>query len=137
MIIFDILKDIIEDKKNILINDAEQEKEFSPFLVQRWLSFYSPKFTQLVNHSSNCFWSVMEDKGMWYTLFLGTIPKIKYHNIRYIKKNKDSSKKIKGLEKESITYLAQRLELSEREINKYIEESGIDLKLLKKQIQSD
>ncbi len=136
MNIFDQLKDIISEKRNKLEEDCELEKEFVPFMTQRWLSFYSPQFAQIVNYSSNVLWKAIDEKQVWYKLFSGIIPKSKFRSIEYVKKNKEEKPSIK-IDKEVVTYLAESFELSKREIQKYLESETVDTKLLKKQLQSD
>ena len=136
MTIFEQLKDIISEKQNKLEEDCELEKEFVPFMTQRWLSFYSPQFAQIVNYSSNVLWKAIDEKQLWYKLFSGIIPKSKFRSIEYVKKNKEEKPSIK-IDKEIVTYLAESFELSKREIQKYLESGTVDTKLLKKQLQSD
>lgn len=136
MTIFEQLKDIISEKRNKLEEDCELEKEFVPFMTQRWLSFYSPQFAQIVNCSSNVLWKAIDEKQLWYKLFSGIIPKSKFRSIEYVKKNKEEKPSIK-IDKEIVTYLAESFELSKREIQKYLESGTVDTKLLKKQLQSD
>lgn len=136
MTIFEQLKDIISEKQNKLEEDCELEKEFIPFMTQRWLSFYSPQFAQIVNCSSNVLWKAIDEKQLWYKLFSGIIPKSKFRSIEYVKKNKEEKPSIK-IDKEIVTYLAESFELSKKEIQKYLESGTVDIKLLKKQLQSD
>lgn len=136
MTIFEQLKDIISEKRNKLEEDCELEKEFVPFMTQRWLSFYSPQFAQIVNCSSNVLWKAIDEKQLWYKLFSGIIPKSKFRSIEYVKKNKEEKPSIK-IDKEIVTYLAESFELSKKEIQKYLESGTVDTKLLKKQLQSD
>ena len=135
MNIFDQLRDLLSEKRNALADDVEMEKEFSPFLMQRWMSFYSNPFAMLVNSSTNKLWKGIEDKQTWYKLFTGVIPRSKFKNIRYIKKTKDAKTGVK-IDKEIVTYLAERFEISKKEISSYLESGTVDIKLLKKQLQS-
>ncbi len=135
MNIFDQLRDIITDKRNTLADDVEMEKEFVPYIVQRWLSFYSNQFAVLVNSSTNRLWKGIEDKQTWYKLFTGITPRAKVRNVRYIKKTKETKTSIK-IDKEIVTYLAERFEISKKEVSSYLESGTIDIKLLKKQLQS-
>lgn len=135
MNIFDQLRDIISDKKNKLSEDFELEKDFVPYMTQRWLSFYSNEFAQLLNSSTNIVWKGIEDKSIWYKLFTGILPKSKFKNIKYIKKNKEAKTTVK-LDKEIVIYLAERFELSRKEICDYIESGLIDIKTIKKQLQN-
>jgi len=133
MNIFDQLKDIITDKKNKLSEDCDIEKEFVPYMIQRWLSFYSPQFAQIVNQSSNVLWKAIDEKQMWYKLFTGIIPKSKNKSIRYIKKNKEEKSNV-TIDKDMVKYLAERFELSEKEVKSYLDSGIVDIKLLKKQL---
>lgn len=137
MNIFDQLKDIITDKQNKLSEDVELEKEFVPFMTQRWLSFYSNQFAMMVNSSTNVLWRAIDDKQIWYKLFSGVIPKSRFRSIKYIKKNKEEKAAKLKIDKEIIEHLAARFELSKREIQYYLENGTVDIKLLKKQLQSD
>ncbi len=136
MNIFDHLHDIISDKTNKLSEDCELEKEFSPFMTQRWLSFYSNGFAQLLNNSSNLLWRSFDNKQIWYKFFLGIIPKNRFRNIKYIKKDNTIKTKTKPND-EVVSYLAERCELSQREIKQYLQLNVIDIKLLKKQLENN
>ena len=129
MNIFEILKDIISDKRNRLADDIEDEKDFQPYLVQRWLSMYSPHFSYLVNESTNRLWKVMDTKQDWYKLFLSVIPKQSNKRISYIKK---APKKGKKNDKDYVKIMASHLEISERECKMYLESGFIDQKQIKK-----
>ncbi len=133
MTIFEQLNDILLTKQNILTEDCESEKEFIPFMLQRWLSFYSNNFALLINNSTNILWRSFEDKQSWYMFFLGIIPKSTNKRIRYIKKSSDKKSKIK-IDNEIIDFMANKLEMSKREIVEYLQFSNVDLKALKKQI---
>jgi len=133
MNVFDQLRDIITDKKNKLSEDCDIEKEFVPYMIQRWLSFYSPQFAQIVNQSSNVLWKAIDEKQMWYKLFTGIIPKSKNKSIRYIKKNKEEKSNV-TIDKDMVKYLAERFELSEKEVKSYLDSGIVDIKLLKKQL---
>jgi hypothetical protein len=136
MNIFDQLKDIILDKQNKLSEDLDIEKEFVPYMTQRWLSFYSPQFAQIMNCSANILWKAIDEKQIWYKLFTGIIPCSRFRSIKYIKKNKEEKTALK-IDKEIVTYLAERFELSRNEIQVYLESRTVDIKLLKKQLQND
>lgn len=136
MNIFDQLRDIISDKTNKISEDCELEKEFVPFMVQRWLSFYSNNFAQLINNSSNVLWKSFDNKQIWYKFFWGIIPKNRFKNIKYIKKDKEAKIKTK-INDEIVSYLSERLELSKREINQYLELNILDIKTLKKQLENN
>jgi len=131
MNIFDLIQDVLRDKKGDVFEDIEQEKEFSPYLLQRWLSMYSPSFAILLNETVNCYWKAFETKQEWYKYFIAIVPKSSFKRIQYIKKEKKEAKK-KGVDEEYIQYLSERLELSQREIKDYIETKCFTNKELKK-----
>ena len=137
MDIFTQLRDIISDKKNLLIKDIDTEKEFLPYMTQRWLSFHSIQFAQILNLSSNVLWKAFDDKQLYYKLFLGIIPKSRFKNIKYIKKEKTETKTKKfKYDEEMVVYIAERFELSRREVRQYFDCGDIDLKHLKSQLKS-
>lgn len=132
MNIFQQLDDIIAKKENRLANNVEDESDFQPFLVQRWLSMYSAPYAEIVNVSSNQLWRSMEDKQMWNKLFISVIPSGRNKRIKYIKKAKKKS--AKAPDAQIVKFLAERLELSQREVKMYIDAGAVDMKKLKKQL---
>ena len=46
--IFDYINSIAFSKKSIDLN-CEDESQFSSFMVNRWLSFYSPEISNYIN----------------------------------------------------------------------------------------
>jgi len=136
MNIFEQLRDIISNKKNLLTKDCEAEKEFVPFMAQRWLSFYSPQFAELLNCSSNLYWKgLVNDKQLFYKLYLGVIPKKPFKKIKYVKKIKEKTKK-PVYDDNMVDFIATRYEISEREAKEYLETGLIDIKYLKKQLKT-
>ena len=133
MNIFDQLRDIIQHKKNSISEDIEFEKDFTPYMVQRWLSFYSPQYAIILNYSVNSSWQAVDEKAMWYKFFIGVIPKSRFRNIKYIKKNKEKTQA--KLNTDIVNHLADRFELSRSEITSYIESGLVDVRSLKKQLQ--
>lgn len=134
MNIFDQIRDIISEKNDMLLEDCDAEKEFSPFMMQRWLSFYSIPFAQLVNTTSNFLWRSFEDKQIWYKFFTGITPKSRFRSIKYIKKNGEK-KKASKIDNDMLLFLAERTELSKREVKEYVESGAVDIKLLKRQLE--
>ena len=135
MNIFEQLDDIVNKKQNKLAENLEDESEFVPFMAQRWLSMHSPHYAEILNVSSNRAWrSLGNDKQLWYKYFISIIPRGNSKHFRYIKKaSKSPHKKI---DDDIITMLAERLEVSKREIKLYIEADLIDISVFKKQINS-
>lgn len=129
--IFDYINDILYHKKGDLLSNVEHESGYNPYMINRWLSMYSPQIANLINLTSNRLYSVFETKSESYKFLLKILPKSKPRRIGYIKKVKKEKKD----ELDVIETLASSLELSKREINLYIKESNTDLERLKKQCQ--
>jgi hypothetical protein len=115
MTIFDIIGDILFTKKRNTLTSVDQESEFQPYIVNRWLSMHSPS---VAKHSNiiNKYLSVFDNKRDLYTLFIAVFPKSPFKKISYIKKIKANKEE----QDENIKPLAKNLELSEREITQYI-----------------
>lgn len=116
MTIFDAIKDILFTKKQTCFSSVDDEGEFVPFLVNRWLSMYSPEVA-LTSNNINKYIGIFENKKDLYSLFMAVFPKMPFKKINYIKKikeNKDTK------EQETISLLAKNKELSQREIIDYI-----------------
>ena len=126
MLLFDFLKDIICRKKGDLLNNPENQIEFQPYLIQRWLSFHSSGMVKLLNNTINRLYTVPETKNDWYKLFLISIPKTYFKKIKYIKKNVKEKQKKK---EDDIVYeyIARSKQMSKREVEMYIKEFNIDI----------
>lgn len=108
---FDYLKDIFVTKKGDLPLD-----EYYPYLINRWLSFINPSIAETINQFNKQ--SLLENKQMHYKTMLCLFPKMKYApRISYIKKPQEEEKQE---EDKSIKILAQKYELSEKEIKSLI-----------------
>ncbi len=106
MTIFDYLNDILVTKKGNLPLD-----EYIPFLVNRWLSFIDPMICSAVNQVNNK--TLLEDKELHYKTMLTLFPKMKRSPaIKYVKK----IKKEEPEEDKKISFLAENLEVSKREV---------------------
>ena len=135
MNIFETLADIICHKKNRLADNIEDETEFLPYIVQRWLSMHSNVNAEIMNVSTNRMWkSLGNDKQLWYQFYTAIIPRSSNKNFRYIKKAEKT--KERKIDDAFLTLLANRFELSKREIKLYIEDGKIDISKFKKSINS-
>lgn len=114
MIIFDFISDILFTKKKSL-NTLEEESEFSPFLVNRWLSMYS---TQTINSCNliNKYLQIFDNKKDLYNFFIAVFPKLPFKKISYFKRQKEEKTK-----DNNIKLIAKARELSSREITEYIQ----------------
>ena len=115
MTIFDFIGDILFFKKNDKLTTVDQETEFQPYIVNRWLSMHSP-FTAKHSNILNKYLGVFDNKKDLYSLFLAVFPKVPFKKINYIKKVKEKKEE----QDENIKPLAKNFELSEREITEYI-----------------
>lgn len=91
MIIFDFLSSVLTSKKYIEL-DTECEKEFNLYMMNRWLSMYSPDVAAVVNATTNQWWSVFDNKQEQYDFLYHLIAKSKFKKINYIKKVAKKSK---------------------------------------------
>jgi len=124
--IFAFINDILYKKKGDLLDNCDNESQFVPYMVNRWLSMYSSSVSKLLNQTVNCRWRVFNDKSMWYKTLNVIIPKVKFHKINYIKKVKEA-KNITSERAQLIKFLAINMECSEREIKELISDHNIDL----------
>ena len=96
---------------------AEDVEEFHvPFMMNRWYSFYSSDCIEIAN-ILNRYAYQFADKQDSFKFFNCLIPKLRYKRIQYIKKTKEKKDK----EDENIKVLAQRYEISEREVRQNLD----------------
>ncbi len=115
MTIFDIINSIIFNKNKKCITSVDEENAFVPYMVNRWLSMYSPDLA-LVSNKLNKYLGVFQDKRDLLALFQTCFPLSKQKRIQYIKKKKLTEENIN----EKIPLIAASRELSKREITQYI-----------------
>jgi len=126
--IFDILNDIIVTKKGNLLDNVEDEDQFLPYIVCRWLSMYSPEYAQIINETTNKHYNVFDTKKEWYNYLIKILPKGSPGRIHYIKKEK--RKDINNFD-DIVKFLAKRFEISRREVEQYLDTGKIDLTRIK------
>lgn len=116
MTIFDIINLLLFNKKSDFEElDNEGLSNFQPFLINRWISFYSKAQTIFINETLNKYTNIFQDKADIYQLYHNLIPRQKYCRIQYIKKQKNTA-----TEKEQ-SPLPHGLNISKREINLYLD----------------
>ena len=116
MTIFDILGDIFRNKTGKLIENSDfSEALQSPYILQRWISMYSTQNAYLVSETTNKLCSgLMEDKELWYKLYLTIIDKqSKYTKTKYIKRTKNV---VKEEHNTILTKLSNVYEISKKEV---------------------
>lgn len=124
--IFDILKDIIQDKKGNLNESSEFfEAINSTYMIQRWCSMESVKSSYIINETLNKLYKgISDDKVMLYKLLVKLIDKDKYKKIRYIKRsNIVVNEEVDVI----IGQIAKNMEISKSEVEEYIKIFNIDL----------
>lgn len=126
--IFQILNDIIVTKKGNLLDNVEDEDQFVPYIVCRWLSMYSPEYAQIINETTNKHYNVFDTKKEWYEYLIKILPKGSPGRIHYIKKEK--RKDINNFD-EIVKFLAKRFEISRREVEQYLDSGKIDITKIK------
>ena len=96
--------------------DQEGESAFVPFLLNRWLSFYSKDTPHFVNETLNRYSGLFEDKQQLYRLYYNLIPRLKFKRIQYIKK-------VKKDKEEEVNYalFARSNNISIRELKQYVD----------------
>ena len=121
---FDYLNKILYKQKESDIVSLDEDKEFQPFLVQRWCSMYSPPVANLLNMTTNRYWLSYSTNKEWYMALKTVIPVCKFKRLSYIRKNKKEAT-IKN--KETVSKIANNLEISSREVNLYIEQFNLQI----------
>lgn len=117
MTIFDILNDILFTKKGKLLQNIDDESAFNMYMINRWVSMYSPGMATIINNTTNRLHSTFNTKDDYYRFINKVLPKVKRKHIPYIKKVKRDTPE----DDENLKIIAKRLELSQREIKSYYE----------------
>lgn len=113
---FDILKALLFDKKKEERPDADTLQSFTPYMVNRWLSFYDKAKAVFVNETLNRFSLIFDNKEDQYELYTNLIPRSKFKRISYIKKKKEATE-----EDENISIISKNHMLSKREVQMYVD----------------
>ena len=83
--IFTHLNNIVHYKK--FDPSIESDNAYNPYMINRWISMYSPQMATIVNHTVNMYWTVFTSKHQHNKFISGVIPKSKVYRINYIKKS--------------------------------------------------
>ena len=87
MTIFDIIDGVAFSKKQSPFANFEEEKEYQPFLVNRWLSMLDPAAAHIINDTLNRFGKILDNADQ-YKFLVNVLPKYRKQRIQYIKKPK-------------------------------------------------
>lgn len=119
MNIFQIINFILFKRNNITDLDVESQSNFFPYLVNRWISFYSKAHAVFVNETLNKFNDLFEDKNELFKLYNNLTPKVKFKKIEYVKKIKKDEKAKQ--DDDMIRLFARNNFLSKRELDMYVD----------------
>ena len=115
--LFDTIDKILHNKKPININIGDESVH--PYIMNRWLSMYSPEIAMLINNTGNWLYSVFDDNDSKYFKFLQRfLPRVARKRIYYIKKAKKPEPEKTD---DPVDILAHSLELSKKEIKLLVE----------------
>ncbi len=134
--LFDVLSDILFNKRGDQLQSVDNEVDINPYMLNRWISMHSPECAFIVNEYNNKWWSVLQNKNDWYRFNLSVIPRYRPSKISYIKKS-SKEKKVVSDDNKVYEILAHNLELSIREVKSYISDNNIDISTLKKTFKND
>ncbi len=111
--LFDYINSILyKSKLNEKIHSTNTE--YNQYLINRWLSMYSPDVANVVNATVNVYGFVLE-KHEHYEFLLNLLNRCKSKKINYIKKSKSEK------EEDDIEEFSQHYEISKREVKEMID----------------
>ena len=113
--IFKYIDSLIFTKKKIT-DVPDEENQFTMYMANRWISMHSCICAQIINESTNRYWSNLQVKSDQYNFMYSILPKMRRSRINYIKKVKEVTEKNSDIE-----LMAKRYELSKKEVISYLE----------------
>ena len=113
MTIIDWINQVLVHKKNWNEFSEDEQKKFSPFIINRWLSM-DEEFIEIVNYFQKYSIGTLEPREV-YKWYCDILPKGKRFN-KYIK-----GKKSKKYDKELVGILVKYFECSKMHIEEYLE----------------
>lgn len=121
---FNFLNDILFEKKGDKLSNVDGEQDYSPYMINRWLSMYTPEICNVINSTVNWLYPVFEQKTDHYNFLLKLLPQCNRRYIPYIKRVKEPRDNNTSTgEDDYIKLLSRNLELSEREVKYLIEQN--------------
>ena len=112
MTIFDWINQILVKKKHWNDFTLDEQKKFSPFIINRWLSM-EPEFIEIVNYFQKLAIGTLEPREV-YKWYCEILPKGKRFN-KYIKGKKD-----KKYDTELLSLLTHHFECSKVEVKQHL-----------------
>ena len=116
---FDFVTNILFEKNKLDV-DVTSSQLYSPYIVNRYITFADKQFVPIINNSVNRYGSVLSINVEHYNFLHALIPKSKRKYINYVKKNKR--------DKKTYERVCDLYELSHREIDLYLENFKINIK---------
>ena len=113
MTIIDWMNQLLVHKKHWNDFTEDEQKKFSPFIINRWLSM-EPEFIEIVNYFQKYAIGTLEPREV-YKWYCDVLPKGKRFN-KYIKGKSD-----KKYDKELIDIISKHFECSKLQIKEYLE----------------
>jgi hypothetical protein len=115
--IFNYLDSILCSKKYITDINHE-ESQYSSFMCNRWISMYSNTTAEIINESTNKYWSQMMQPKDHYDFLMCLMPKYSRKKINYIKKVKEDPA---AEATNNNAAIARKIEISTREVEQYMQ----------------
>ena len=117
MNIFDLIKLLFfkANKDNYEIS-TETLQQFSPYMLNRWFSFYGKPQAVFVNEILNKYASLFEDKYEQFIFFKNISITVPPRMIKYVKKRREDPKE----ENITLQIFARNNNLSLREVKSYV-----------------
>ena len=114
---FNHLNDIMFHKRGDQLNNVDHESDYNMFMINRWVSMYSPDTCHVINSTANWLHPVFETKQQHYNFLCKVLPTYRKKYINYIKKHKVDDKEKQ--EHEDLELMSRAVELSQKEV-KYL-----------------
>lgn len=120
MTFFDILSYLFYKNKPKDRDLVEEDiQQFTPYMVNRWLSFYDKAQCVFVNETLNKFSTIEDNKSSIFKFYYELIPRLKFKRISYNKKIKEE--KSDSDKQKDILMIAKNHNISSREVQLYMD----------------
>jgi|TARA_R110000868_G_scaffold138335_3_gene352399 hypothetical protein len=111
--IFDYVNAILHSKNKSVFTNMDDESTFSSYMINRWVSMYSPEMANMVNQTTNKYVNIFNTKQEFFNFYISVYPRLHQKRINYIKKTKSEKEKE---EDEMLPLIAKAQEMSLREV---------------------
>lgn len=117
MTFFDLLNRLFFKRIKAGIEDNDYLQMFVPYMMNRWLSFYSGVQCIFVNETLNKYTYIFENnKEESFKFYSNFLPKLPFKVIKYVKKKKEEVTE----KDKSLTLYAKNNMISQREVALYL-----------------